>query len=154
MKSEFITETLSKIEQSINSGLFIDVEKSKVELKDLSTTGDWKSLNETICAFLNTDGGIVVCGVREKDKKYYYKGFNRNNESKLIDLQTIYFKDDNDVLVDVSDSILFDYFDFDIDQAKVNILNLNPNAKIICLSAKTGEGMNEFIQWIKENKNN
>ena len=47
-----------------------------------------------------------------------------------------------------------DYFDFDIDQAKVNILNLNPNAKIICLSAKTGEGMNEFIQWIKENKNN
>jgi len=113
MKSEFITETLSKIEQSINSGLFIDVEKSKVELKDLSTTGDWKSLNETICAFLNTDGGIVVCGVREKDKKYYYKGFNRNNESKLIDLQTIYFKDDNDVLVDVSDSILFDYFDFD-----------------------------------------
>lgn len=113
MKSEFITETLSKIEQSINSGLFIDVEKSKVELKDLSTTGDWKSLNETICAFLNTDGGIVVCGVREKDKKYFYKGFNRNNESKLIDLQTIYFKDDNDVLVDVSDNILFDYFDFD-----------------------------------------
>ena len=46
------------------------------------------------------------------------------------------------------------YFDFDIDQAKVNILNLNPNVKIICLSAKTGEGMNEFIQWIKENKNN
>lgn len=113
MKSEFITETLSKIEQSINQGLFIDVEKSKVELKDLSTTGDWKSLNETICAFLNTDGGIVVCGVREKDKKYFYKGFNRNNESKLIDLQTIYFKDDNDVLVDVSDNILFDYFDFD-----------------------------------------
>ena len=33
MKSEFITETLSKIEQSINSGLFIDVEKSKVELE-------------------------------------------------------------------------------------------------------------------------
>ena len=57
-------------------------------------------------------------------------------------------------LVIISKIDTLDYFDFDIDQAKVNILNLNPNVKIICLSAKTGEGMNEFIQWIKENKNN
>lgn len=57
-------------------------------------------------------------------------------------------------LVIISKIDTLDYFDFDIDQAKVNILNLNPNAKIICLSAKTGEGMNEFIQWIEENKNN
>ena len=57
-------------------------------------------------------------------------------------------------LVIISKIDTLDYFDFDIDHAKVNILNLNPNAKIICLSAKTGEGMNEFIQWIKENKNN
>lgn len=57
-------------------------------------------------------------------------------------------------LVIISKIDTLDYFDFDIDQAKENILNLNPNAKIICLSAKTGEGMNEFIQWIKENKNN
>ena len=49
-------------------------------------------------------------------------------------------------LVIISKIDTLDYFDFDIDQAKVNILNLNPNAKIICLSAKTGEGMNEFIQ--------
>mgnify|MGYP000240753924 FL=1 len=57
-------------------------------------------------------------------------------------------------LVIISKIDTLDYFDFDIDQAKENILNLNLNAKIICLSAKTGEGMNEFIQWIKENKNN
>ena len=111
MKSEFISETLTTIQQSIQNEVFIDVEKSKVELKDLSTTGDWKSLNETVCAFLNTDGGIVICGIREKNKKYILSGFNRDNESKLIDLQTVFFKDDNDVLVDVSDNILFDYMD-------------------------------------------
>ena len=55
-------------------------------------------------------------------------------------------------LVIISKIDTLDYFDFDIDQAKENILNLNPNAKIICLSAKTGEGMNEFIQWIKKIK--
>ena len=47
MKSEFITETLSKIEQSINSGLFIDVEKSKVELEKLSSS------NENITSHFN-----------------------------------------------------------------------------------------------------
>lgn len=57
-------------------------------------------------------------------------------------------------LVIISKIDALDYFDFDINQAKENILNLNPNAKIICLSAKTDEGLNEFIQWIKENKIN
>jgi ATP-dependent DNA helicase RecG len=66
MKSEFIDETLARIKHSLDSSEFIDVERSKVELKDLSTGNDWKSLKETVCAFLNTDGGIIVCGVREK----------------------------------------------------------------------------------------
>lgn len=37
MKSDFIEQTLTLIETSIKSFDFIDVEKSKVELKDLST---------------------------------------------------------------------------------------------------------------------
>lgn len=132
MKSEFISETLATIKQSIQSDLFIDVEKSKVELKDLSSSGDWKSLNETICAFLNSDGGIVICGIREKNKKYTFTGFNRNNESKLIDLQTIYFKDDNDVLVDVSDNILFDYESFlDNEVAVIAVFPLSDDKKYV-----------------------
>ena len=46
------------------------------------------------------------------------------------------------------------YFDFDIEKAKKNIKNLNPNAKIICVSAKSGEGMDEFVGWLKETINN
>lgn len=132
MKSEFITDTLALIEQSIKSDSFIDVEKSKVELKDLSNSGDWKSLNETICAFLNTEGGIVICGIREKNKEYTLKGFNRDNESKLIDLQTIFFKDDNDVLVDVSDNILFDYFNIiDSEVAVIAVYPLSDDKKYV-----------------------
>lgn len=132
MKSEFISETLATIKQSIQSDVFIDVEKSKVELKDLSSSGDWKSLNETICAFLNSDGGIVICGIREKNKKYTLTGFNRNNESKLIDLQTIYFRDDNDVLVDVSDNIHFDYESFlDDELAIIAVHSLSDDKKYV-----------------------
>jgi ATP-dependent DNA helicase RecG len=109
MKSTLIDETLIRIKQSLSSDEFIDVEKSKVELKDLSTGNNWKSLNETICAFLNTDGGIVVCGVREKNKQYILTGFNRNSEGKLTDLDSKFFKDDRGVLLDVSGHIYLSY---------------------------------------------
>ena len=51
------------------------------------------------------------------------------------------------VLISKIDTI--DYFDFDFNKAKQNILNLNPNAKILPISAKTGEGMDEFADWIR-----
>lgn len=43
-----------------------------------------------------------------------------------------------------------DFFTFDEDLAREHILKLNPNATIISLSSKTGEGMDEFCNWIKE----
>ena len=57
-------------------------------------------------------------------------------------------------LVLISKMDTLDYFDFDIEKAKENIKNLNPNAKIICVSAKSGEGMDEFVGWLKETINN
>lgn len=92
MKSDFIEENIAKIEKSIKSQEFIDVEKSKIELKDLSTGNDWKSLKETICAFLNTEGDVVFCGIRERNHQYILKGFNRDNESNIVELQTKIFK--------------------------------------------------------------
>ncbi len=110
MKSDFILENLVKIEQSLLSHSFIDVETSKVELKDLSTGNDWNSLKETICAFLNTEGGVVFCGIRERNKQYTIKEFDRKNESNIVDLQTRCFKDDNQVFIDLSNNIYFDYY--------------------------------------------
>ena len=42
------------------------------------------------------------------------------------------------------------YFDFDLEQCKNNILMRNPNAKIIPICAKTGEGMEEWADWLKK----
>lgn len=57
-------------------------------------------------------------------------------------------------LVLISKMDTLDYFDFDIEKAKENIKNLNPNATILCVSAKSGEGMDEFVGWLKETINN
>ena len=57
-------------------------------------------------------------------------------------------------LVLISKIDTLDYFDFDIEKAKESIKNLNPNATILCVSAKSGEGMDEFVDWLKEAINN
>ncbi len=50
------------------------------------------------------------------------------------------------VLINKIDTI--DYFDFDFDAAEDRIMNLNPDAEIFKISAKTGDGIDEFIDWI------
>jgi len=42
------------------------------------------------------------------------------------------------------------YFDFDMEKVKEYIAMRNPNAKVIPISAKTGEGMEEWTNWLKE----
>ena len=121
-KSEFIRQALDAIQKSIRSNTFIDVEKTKIELKDLSTKGDWISLKETVCAYLNTDGGLVIAGVRERDKQYKLSGFERNNESKIIELQKSVFKNDNDVFIDLSTNIYFDYYTFDKGDGQFDVM--------------------------------
>ena len=42
------------------------------------------------------------------------------------------------------------YFDFDMDKCREYIAMRNPNAKVIPICAKTGEGIDEWAQWLKE----
>jgi predicted HTH transcriptional regulator len=121
-KSEYIRQTLDTINKSLTTSQFIDVERAKVELKDLSSGGEWTSLKETICAYLNTDGGIVICGVRERNKQYNLTGFDRNNESKIIELQKSVFKNDNEVFIDLRDRIYFDYQQITINNKSFDLM--------------------------------
>ena len=41
-------------------------------------------------------------------------------------------------------------FDFDMDRVKDNIAMRNPKAEVIPISAKTGEGMKEWTEWLKK----
>ena len=52
------------------------------------------------------------------------------------------------VLINKIDAI--EYFDFDIELVKKYIKKLNPNIKVIPYSAKTGEGVEQWTNWIKE----
>lgn len=51
------------------------------------------------------------------------------------------------VLINKTD--VLPYFDFDMEACKKYILMRNPNAKIIPISARTGEGIEEWTDWLK-----
>lgn len=52
------------------------------------------------------------------------------------------------VLINKVDTM--EYFDFDLNLVKEYIKKLNPNIKVIPISAKTGEGMEEWINWVRQ----
>lgn len=47
---------------------------------------------------------------------------------------------------------VIDYFDFDLQACIERVKKLNPNVKIIPISAKTGEGIDKFAEWIRMSK--
>ena len=91
----FIDKTLRTLEECISTQTYVELETERFELKDLSTNTNWTELYKTVCAFLNTNGGIIVVGIKDKgnekdkNKKHYqFKGFNYDNEANLKEIGT------------------------------------------------------------------
>jgi hydrogenase nickel incorporation protein HypB len=52
----------------------------------------------------------------------------------------------------ISKTDLLPYLDFNVEQAIDYAKRVNPNLEIILLSAKTGEGMEDWINWISSKR--
>jgi hydrogenase nickel incorporation protein HypB len=46
---------------------------------------------------------------------------------------------------------LLPYTDFDMDALRKTVLAMNPDIKIFPVSAKTGEGISQFTDWLDSN---
>ncbi|WP_055666033.1 hydrogenase nickel incorporation protein HypB [Desnuesiella massiliensis] len=46
-----------------------------------------------------------------------------------------------------------EHFDFDLEVLKERVKKLNPNIKVIPMSAKTGDGISEWIHWLRSEVN-
>lgn len=107
MAIKVVEEVLSKIETLIQQDEFQHLETEKLEIKDLSSSEDWKELYRSICAFLNSQGGIVIIGILERDKKYRVTGFNPNLEDKLKEIPK-YFTDELKNTLDLTEYVRVD----------------------------------------------
>lgn len=83
---------------------------------------------------LGENGKIVVLSVAEgDDKPIKYPGIFAKSKAMLINK------------IDLLESGLVD---FDIERAKTDARRLNKDMEIFPISARTGEGMNEWCQWL------
>ncbi len=103
---------LKQIEECLVSGVYKSLETDKIELKDLSGGDNWKELYKSTCAFLNTQGGIIIIGIKENAMKtaYQFHGFNASNEEKLKELPK-QFTTDNGLPQDLSEFVRPDLFE-------------------------------------------
>lgn len=56
------------------------------------------------------------------------------------------------VLVNKIDAM--EFFDFNLDVLKERVAKLNPKIKVIPISAKTGEGINQWVDWLRNEVKN
>ncbi len=56
-----------------------------------------------------------------------------------------------DVLL-ISKIDVMPYFDFDLERLENHVKHLNPNIEIIPISAKTGEGIENWVRWLKASR--
>ncbi len=106
-----IDEILNELEDCLINKKYLSIETESIELKDLSGGDEWKQLYVSICAFLNTDGGMVICGINENDEHNQYKlnGFDRRNESKLDEKLRNSFTDESSVKLKLSNNFKYEF---------------------------------------------
>lgn len=90
-----ISHILDQIADSVKTGIFMPVETHHVELKNVPATGhQWKEIQKSANAFLNTSGGVLILGIREdntpKGKKHCITGYHEDAEPKLKELAQIF----------------------------------------------------------------
>ena len=82
---DFIDKNLRIILDCINNNTYKEVETERFELKNLA--GGWgDDWSKSVCAFLNTNGGIVVIGIDDKNKSkpahYKFTGYTNSNANE------------------------------------------------------------------------
>ncbi len=99
---QLLRKILDDLEHCIKHQTYIPIETENVELKDGSNSGDWKAIYKSANAFLNSEGGMIIFGIKESNdqKSYTFTGYNENNQDNISKIATA-FTDDNKALLDV-----------------------------------------------------
>ncbi len=111
---DLVSRTLNVIEQCIQNDTYQPVETERLELKNLA--GGWgKDWYKSVCAFLNTNGGIIIVGISERKGRYKFTGYvnSESNENHLKQDLPKKFTDKNGKSIDLTTHITrFEIRDF------------------------------------------
>ena len=114
---KLVEKIIQKLENCITNDFYESLETETFELKNQPANQkdkEYASIKETICSFLNTNGGILLIGIKEdtKNKKYIFKGYKSDFEEsiKIIEKETVHDIHNNPI--DISEYIKFEIRNF------------------------------------------
>ena len=84
----------------------------------------------------------IICGITDMLDGFIARKINATSEfgAKLDSVADM-------LIIHKIDGL--DYFDFDLEACKKYVRRLNPNIRIIPISARTGEGIAEWTDWLR-----
>jgi ATP-dependent DNA helicase RecG len=130
-----LSHILSRLEQCVQHRSYESLETDWLEIKPVPSNGNaWSSIRETIGAYLNTRGGIVVLGVRDEQgppRRYEFTGYTEDNSGNLSELRRA-FQDHRNNPLDAADSLRFEVRPFSTGQIAVIRVSALPEDRKYC----------------------
>ncbi len=83
---DYVDQILSKLADLVRQRKFVELETDTLEIKPVPADGhQWKQIHQSVNAFLNTRGGIVILGVKEEQNPRLYtaSGWKEQAENNL-----------------------------------------------------------------------
>lgn len=170
-KTTTLIKTLEKLKNKYKIGVMEADIDGDVDAKKVATTGV-KSIQIHTSGMCHLDAGMTEKGLKELGAEELDLAILENvgnlvcpaefdtGAVKNVMILSVPEGDDKPLkyplVFTVCDALIINkmdvlpYFDFDIDKVKESAKKRNPNIKIFPLSAKTGEGIQEWCNWLDE----
>ena len=111
---------------------------------------DQIELQEDSLLFIENVGNLVCPSLFELGEKNRIVIISvTEGEDKPLKYPTMFEHADTCI---INKTDLLPYVDFDLEQVKHNALSVNPHLRVMELSARTGEGMEQWLQFLKDLK--
>jgi len=132
---DILTPILNKLEICVRQNSWESLETDWLEIKPVLATGNaWDNIRDSICAFLNTRGGVVVLGIKDEQqprRHFIFTGYTENNSGNLSALRSA-FKDAKGNPMDVGDCLMVEVRSFSTGQIAVVRVSALPEDRKFC----------------------
>lgn len=106
------------------------------------------SLDEIDLLFIENVGNLVCPSSYDLGQQHKVAVLSvPEGNDKIVKYPTMFMRTE---LVLLNKIDLLPYLDFDIAQAKEDLMSIHPQSILLPVSAKTGEGMEQWFRWIRE----
>ena len=171
-KTTTLVQTINRLEKDLKIGVMEADIDSDVDAYTIAEKTNAKSIQLHTGGMCHLDADMTRQGVKELDTKDLDLAILENvgnlvcpaefdtGASMNVCILSVPEGDDKPLkyprMFTICDAMIInkidvcDYFDFDMEKVREYAYKRNPNLKIFPISAKTGEGVDEWCNWLKE----